>query len=161
MQSLDSGGILREYRHRWTVENGIKDLVGNYYFDNIPGIDPHRINVHYFIVTLARIIYEMFCRDYQDAWNADRTKKSIGTLRPEFIAGVNGALSRTGDTVVVKWNDAFPKDKHQSLEKLFLKLNEAGGNGMPFWGNLKLRFEIAPPRSEHFRNRMKKKIVDF
>jgi len=161
MQSLDSGGILREYRHRWTVENGIKDLVGNYYFDNIPGIDPHRINVHYFIVTLARLIYEMFCRDYEDAWNNDRTKKSIGTLRPEFIAGVNGALSRTGDTVVVKWNDAFPKDKHQSLEKLFLKLNEEGGNGMPFWGNLKLRFEIVPPRPEHFRNRMKKRIVDF
>jgi len=56
LKGLDSKGILKEYGSRWTIENGIKDLIENYYFSNIPGIDPHRINVHYFVVTLARIL---------------------------------------------------------------------------------------------------------
>jgi len=65
ISTLDSKGILAEYRKRWTIENGIKDLVENYFFDKVPGIDPHRINVHYFIVTLARTLYEMLSKDYE------------------------------------------------------------------------------------------------
>ena len=85
-------------RTRWIIENRIKDLVHNYYFDNNPGIDPHRINIHYFIVTLARILYEMFCQDYSESRNPDNTKKSIGTLRPEFLIGTNAVLSKHTET---------------------------------------------------------------
>ncbi len=53
-QALDSMGILEEYRTHWKIETDIKDLIENYYFNNIPGIDPHRINIHYFVVTQAR-----------------------------------------------------------------------------------------------------------
>lgn len=42
LKGLDSMGILKEYRIRWVIENGIKDLVANYFFNNIPGIDPQR-----------------------------------------------------------------------------------------------------------------------
>ena len=45
--------MLSEYGSRWVIENGTKDLVMNYFFDNNPGIDPHRINIHYFVVALA------------------------------------------------------------------------------------------------------------
>jgi len=77
-KGLGNMGILEEYRIRWTIENGIKDLVANYFFNNIPGVDPHRINIHYFVVTLARIlyyIYEMLCQDYEQSRNLDRRKK--------------------------------------------------------------------------------------
>jgi hypothetical protein len=56
LNGLDSGAILNEYKTRWIIENGIKDLIESYYFDHIPGIDPHRINIHYFVVTLARLL---------------------------------------------------------------------------------------------------------
>ncbi|KKL18184.1 hypothetical protein LCGC14_2478060, partial [marine sediment metagenome] len=103
LEGLNSKGILEEYGYRWIIENGIKDLIANYFFDNIPGIDPHRINIHYFVVTLARILYEMLCRDYTEAWNPDKTKKTIGTLRPEFLTGCNAILSRVKNELVLKW----------------------------------------------------------
>ncbi len=40
LKGIDSKGILEEYGYRWIIENGIKDLIANYFFDNIPGIDP-------------------------------------------------------------------------------------------------------------------------
>jgi hypothetical protein len=161
LRAIDSIGILQEYRARWTIENGIKDLIDNYFFNNIPGIDPHRINIHYFVVTLARILYEMFCQDYQDARNPDGTKKTIDTLRPEFITGSNASLSRMRDQLIFTWNDPYPDNQHQVLENLFDKLNQESQKGIPFLGNLKLRFEITPPRSKKIHNMFKRKVFKF
>ena len=161
LKGLNSKQILEEYRLRWIIENGIKDLVDNYYFDNIPGIDPHRINIHYFIVTLARMLYEMFCQDYELVQNADKTKKTIGTLRPEFMTGTNAILSRVNDELVLMWKDNYPEKQHQALISLFNKLNEETSQGFPFWGNFKLRFEIAPPRPMQLQNRLKRMPFEF
>jgi len=107
LKGLDSKDILKEYGSRWTIENGIKDLIENYYFSNIPGIDPHRINVHYFVVTLARILYEMLTADYEKTRNPDNSKKTIGTLRPEFMTGSNSTLSRDAHELVLLWEDPY------------------------------------------------------
>lgn len=115
----------------------MKDLVQNYRFDHIPGIDPHRINEHCFVVTLARIIYEMFSREYADIRNSDNTVKMLDTLRPEFITGTNAVMSRENDTLVIKWTDAFPEQKNRALRSLFDRLNEAGGKGAPVPGRYK------------------------
>jgi len=161
LKGLDSSDVLEEYRSRWTIENGIKDLCGNYFFDNIPGIDPHKINVHYYVVTLARILFEMLCQDYQEARNPNETKKTIGTLRPEFIIGSNAILCRVKDELILKWQDHYPERQHQALENLFGKINEETHRGLPFLGSLKLRFEIAPPRPEKLRNQFKRGLVEF
>jgi hypothetical protein len=161
LKGLDSMGILKEYRARWTIENGIKDLTQNYYFDDIPGIDPRKVNVHYFIVTLARILYEMFCQDYAAAFNADGSKKGIGTLRPEFIVGTNALLSRHGNELVLKWVDYYPEKQHEMLQKLFEKLNESTKDGLSFLGGLKLKFEIAPPKPKEMRNKLERHVVEF
>lgn len=161
MKGLDSMEILKEYRARWMIENGIKDLIENYYLDNIPGIDPHRINIHYFIVTLARILFEMLCQDYEDAHNPDITKKSIETLRPEFITASNATLCRQGDKLVLLWKDHYPKKQHQPLKALFDKLNQEAPQALPFLGGLKLEFAIALPRPEVLRNHLKRGIVEF
>jgi hypothetical protein len=161
LKRLNSKQILEEYKSRWIIENGIKDLVANYYFDNIPGIDPHRINIHYFIVTLARILYEMFCQDYKLAQNADKTKKTIGTLRPEFMTGTNATLSRLKDELTLMWKDNYPEKQHQALISLFNKLNEEMSQGLPFWGDFKLKFEIAPPKPVQLRNQLKRLFVEF
>ena len=161
LNDLDSMGILQEYRTRWTIENGIKDLIHNYFFNNIPGIDPHRVNIHYFVVTLARTLYEMFCQDYEYARNPDMTKKTIDTLRPEFVTGSNATLSRLNDELVLIWQDHYPEKQHQALEALFTKLNEESQHGFPFLGGLKLRFEIVPPRSEQLHNKCKRDLFEF
>ena len=158
---ISSISILREYKIRWKIENGIKDLVQNYYFDQVPGRDPHKINVHYFVVTLARILYEMFAGEYADICNSDNTIKMLDTLRPEFITGTNAVMTRKHDTLVVKWTDAFPEKKHQALKLLFDRLNEDGGSGFPFLGGIKMRYEIVEPRPEFFRNRCKRDFVEF
>ncbi|NQT01408.1 MAG: transposase [Planctomycetes bacterium] len=161
LTGLDSKGILQEYRTRWLIENGIKDLAENYFFDNIPGIDPHRINIHYFVVTLARMLYEMFCLDYQRSRNPDATKRSIAVLRPEFMVGSNATLTRVKDTLIITWTDHYPPKRHHALKNLFNKINETVGSGLPFLGGLKLRFEIAPPRPEHLHNRCKRGLLEF
>ena len=160
-KGLDSLGILEEYRTRWTIENGIKDLIENYYFNNIPGIDPHRINIHYFVVTLARILYEMFCQDYEDARNPDGSKKTLDTLRPEFIIGSNASLSLVKDELILTWNDPYPEKKHHALQALLSKLNEESKQGFPFLGGLRLRFEITPARSQDLHNMFKRGVLEF
>ena len=161
ISGLDSKDILDEYRSRWTVENGIKDLINNYYLDNIPGIEPHRINVHYFVVTLARVLYEMLCLDYQDARNPDKTKKTLDTLRSEFLTGSNAVLSRQKNELVLRWNDHYPEKQHQALDLLFGKLNNVFNQPFPFLGGLKIRFEVSEPRSNKLRNYLKKAPVEF
>ncbi len=152
----DSKAILNEYVHRWTIENGIKDLVGNYFFDDIPGIDPHCINLHYFIVTLVRLLFEMLARDYEYAHNPDGTHKSIGTLRPQFLSGVNASLSKTANTLTLTWQDPYPEKQHQALSHLFGKLNQQSQDGLPFLGGMRLQFDITEPRSENLRNQRKR-----
>ena len=137
LKGLDSSEVLEEYRSRWTIENGIKDLCDNYFFDNIPGIDPHKINVHYYVVTLARILFEMLCQDYQEARNPNETKKTIGTLRPEFIIGSNAILCRVKDELILKWKDHYPEKQHQTNLLQCLRqtiVNSAGcGRIFPVW----------------------------
>ena len=99
----------QEYRNRWTIEIGIKDLIQNYFFNNITRTDPHRINIHYFVVTLPRTLYETFCQDYEKYRNHDGCKKTIDTLRPEFIAGSNAILSREKDQLLLTWKDYYPE----------------------------------------------------
>jgi len=161
LKGLDSMGILKEYRTRWIIENGIKDLIYNYYFNNIPGIDPHRINIHYFVVTLARILYEMFCQDYEQARNPDGSKKTIDTLRPEFITGSNAILSREKNQLILTWKDYYPEKQHQLLQTLFDKLNKESKQGLPFLGGFKLKYKIDPVRSEDLYNQFKRGVFEF
>ena len=159
--TLDSKGILNEYRCRWTIESGIKDLVANYFFDNIPGIDPHRINIHYFVVTLTRGLYEMFCNDYGEAQNHDGSKKTISTLRSDFITGTNAVLSRVKDKLVLMWKDPYPTKHHQVIKALFDKLNKESSQGFPFLGGLRMRFEIAPQKPEDLRNQFRRELLEI
>ena len=148
-------------RQSFTRQNGIKDLIGNYFFDRIPGIDPHRINLHYFVVTLARLLFEMLSQEYAAARNADRSKKNIGTLRSKFLTGVNVILSRVGDTLYLKWVDPYPEKQHQALADLFDRLTQECREGLLFLGGLRLVFSLAPPRADEFHNQLRRQAVEF
>jgi len=155
-KGLSAREILYDYGDRWRVETGIKDLTENYFLNNTPGIDPHSINVHYFIVTLARILFEMFSQDYEDSLNADMSKKGIGTIRPEFLVSSNAKLYRDGNILIIKWEDHYPEKKNKIIKNLFEKLNKNSQQGIPFLGGLQLKFEIVQPRSKNLRNQLKR-----
>ncbi len=161
LPGLDSQAILTEYKRRWAVENGIKDLVGNYYFDNIPGIDPHRINVHYFVVTLARLLYQMFCNLYPASKNPDQTQKTISAIRHEFIAGSNASITRNNDQLIITWLDPYPENYHKQLSQLFSSLNQIANQPIAFLGGLRLKFKLAAPRDKDFRNVFKRVRLDL
>jgi hypothetical protein len=150
-----------DWTRQWTIENGIKGLIDNYFFNNIPGIDPHRINIHYFVVKLARILYEMFCQDYEDARNPDGSKKTIDTLRTEFMTGSSASLSLIKDELIHTWVDPYPERQHHALEAPLGKLNEESKQGFPFLGSLGLRFEMTPLRFKKLRNIFKREAYEF
>jgi hypothetical protein len=103
----------------------------------------------------------MFCRDYQVARNPDGSKKTIGTLRPEFITGSNAILSRDKDQLTLTWKDYYPEKQHQVLAALFDKLNEQSMQPIPFLGNLKLKFKMASPRSPDLYNQFRRGAFEF
>ena len=103
----------------------------------------------------------MFSREYDDIFNTDKTVKMLDTIRFEFITGTNALLSRKGDTLVIKWLDAFTEKKHQAIKKLFDRLNQGSDKGLPFLGGIKIRYEIVEPRAEDFRNQCKRVYVEF
>lgn len=161
LSGLNAREILSEYERRWIIENGIKDLVGNYFFDNIPGIDPHRINIHYFIVTLTRLLYQMFCNLYPAAENYDKTQKGIGTIRPEFLVGANATTARVHDQLIVTWLDQYPKTQHEHISSLFNALNEIASEPLSFLGGLNLKFELVPPRDKNLQNQQRRIKLDL
>jgi len=161
LSGLNAREILSEYERRWIIENGIKDLVGNYFFDNIPGIDPHRINIHYFIVTLTRLLYQMFCNLYPATENYDKTQKGIGTIRPEFLVGANANTARVHNQLIVTWLDQYPKTQHEHISSLFNALNKIASEPLSFLGGLKLKFELVPPRDKNLRNQQRRIKLDL
>ena len=42
---LDAQDLLKKYRYRWIIENGLKDLVASYYIDEVYGKDPEKIEL--------------------------------------------------------------------------------------------------------------------
>jgi len=161
IQGLDARKILKEYENRWVIENGIKDLVGNYFFDNIPGIDPHKVNIHYFVVTLARLIYQMFCNLYPASKNHDQSQKGIGTIRQEFLVGTNATIIKNHDQLLITWQDLYSEKTHRHLTVLFNALNETMSEPISFLGGLKLKFELVSPQAKNFRNQQHRKKLDF
>lgn len=161
LPDLDARKILTEYERRWVIENGIKDLVGNYFFDNIPAINPHRINIHYFVVTLARLLYQMFCSLYPASKNGNETQKGIGTIRHELLVGANATIVRKNKQLILTWQDHFPEKHHGHLSSLFESLNKTADKPLPFLGGLMLKFKLMPPRNQDFRNLQRRVSLDL
>ncbi len=152
---------MRANERRWVIENGIKNLVGNYFFDNIPSIDPYRINIYYFVVTLARLLYQMFCNLYPASENADGTQRGIGTIRPEFIVGKNAKIARKDDKLIITWKNFYFEKDHVNMTTLFDALDKISSGSISFLGGLKLQFKLGPPWDKKLHNKLQRKKLDL
>ena len=59
---LGARELLKKYRYRWIIENGLKDLVASYYIDEVYGKDPEKIEFEFYCVMVARMAYEYFLK---------------------------------------------------------------------------------------------------
>ena len=80
---LSSKEILRKYRFRWVIENGIKDLVGSYFIDEIFGLDPVKVEFEFYCVMVARLAYEYFLKELGGQYynKVDGNKYTLQTMR--------------------------------------------------------------------------------
>ena len=60
---LGARELLKKYRYRWIIENGLKDLVASYYIDEVYGKDSEKIEFEFYCVMVARMAYEHFLKE--------------------------------------------------------------------------------------------------
>jgi len=150
--------ILKDYSHRWIIENGIKDLVHSFYLDQCPGIDPHNVNVHFLMVSICKHLYSMIQADCQELFeNYNGTSKTLKTMREVLIRQGCGRINIVGNEIVVKFVNSFSLDMTNALRPLYEKINEECHDGLKILGGYRLRFELKTPYGEERRN-LKKKV---
>jgi len=149
--------ILADYSRRWTIENGIKDLIHSYFMDKCPGASPHSVNVHFFIVTICRQIWRMIQRDLGDfAKNADGSAKSLGTMRDCLFRQGCSRVSFRQKTYEVQFSNSFSPELTQELNRWFGIIEKRFENGLNILGGAGLKFCLLPPHGEEHRNALRK-----
>jgi len=153
--------ILQAYGLRWTIENGIKDLIGSYFLDNCPGTDPHLVNVHFFTVMLCRQLFRMMQRDAGE-WmeNHDNTIKTLHTMRGEMFKQGSAQIKRDGQTLTVSFMNSFSPKMTQNLNAHFRKIEKKTQDGIKLLGNLNIKWNLKPTTGEEKSNaRIKSQLL--
>ena len=148
-----SADILRDYSSRWTVENGIKDLIASYCLDAVPGTDPHHVDVHFLVATICRTLYRMVERDLGPALaNPDGTVKTLDRMRDILFRQGAATLARDGDDLVVRFLNPYRVGPTTMLRDWFETVALRHRDGIALLGGMRLRFEMQPPRGEEYHN---------
>jgi hypothetical protein len=148
-----SEDILRDYSSRWTVENGIKDLVASYFLDKCPGMRPHAVDTHFLITTICRSIYRMVERDIgEDLVNPDGTVMTLDRMRDTLFRQGSATLDNTGDSLRVTLLNPYRVRQSSLLRRWFAKIAERHAAGLGILGGMRLEFLLQPPRGKEYRN---------
>lgn len=154
---LTAREVLDDYRHRWTVENVIKDLVHSYFLDCCPGTDPHAVDVHFLVVSICRVLYGMIARDLGDFLrNPDGTAKGLGRVRQDLFGAGCGHMQLHDDVLQISFDQAFTVPLTNALRTWHELLERRHRNGLGWLGGLHLRYRLRPPHGQEHRNALKK-----
>lgn len=160
-KGMSSKEILSEYSHRWTIENGIKDLIQSYFMDNAPGTTPHLVNVHFLVVTICRQLYHMIYRDLGDyARNADNTVKSLATIRESLFHQGCARVTFSNGVYQINFLNSYSPKLTRQLSQWFETLEKRWSGGIDIIGGSKLKFILQPPYGEDHRNARRKLPLD-
>jgi len=150
--------ILNDYSHRWTIENGIKDLIHSYFLDKCPGTIPNLVNVHFLIVSICKCLYRMIQRDTEDfIFNPDNTVKTLQKMRGILFKQGSAKIFVKSDTIEINFLNRFSPKLTDNLMNFYNKIN---GYGLKIIGGFKLKFNLLIPHGEEFKNMMRKQILD-
>ena len=147
--------ILRKYPHRWTIENGIKDLVKSYFMDEILGHDPEKVEFEFYCIMAARLVYEYFlkCLGGPHYKKDDGSKTTLSTMRQLLFEKRNCTLRQdSNQNLVLTFLDSGdPVEK--DLIGVYRGLTEKGKNKVLWWGNRglipELKDQYSVPGCEH------------
>lgn len=145
--------ILEDYSSRWTVENGIKDLIGSYFLDKCPGTEPRNVDVHFLATSICRTLYRMIERDLGDLLaNSDGTTKTLGRTREILFRQGPARIGLQDDSLVVTFSNAYSITRTELLTRWFNIITTRHADGLALLGGLKLRFELRVPMGDENRN---------
>ncbi len=130
--------LLQKYPYRWLVENGIKDLVGSYFLDDVYGADPQKIEFEFYCVMVARLAYEYFLKEMGEPYNArtDGNKTTLATMRTLLFEKHNCTVHQDGEgNLVITLLDGGADKLVRDVSEMFERLRDSGRNKVLWWGN--------------------------
>ena len=137
--NLPSKDILRKYRFRWLIENGIKDLVSSYFLDEIFGLDPIKVELEFYCVMVARLAYEYFLKElggehYNDVnGNKISLQKMRHLLFDKRVCTIEQDHEENLVLTILDWQKKGTIENEVS--NMLLSLKEKEKNKVLWWNN--------------------------
>ena len=142
------------------IENGLKDLIEGYGFDQCPGTRPHHVNVHFFLVTVCKHLYQLLHRELGAfGLNPDGTAKGLRTMRPQVIRPGAGKVFFRENTFEIHFQNRFSPQLTTALEEFYAKVHKRAAQGFDLLGGAKVKFVLRSPLGEEFKNAGKKVLM--
>ncbi len=130
--------LLKKYRHRWTVENGIKDLVKSYFLDQMLGQDPEKIEFDFYCIMVARLAFEYFLKALGDRYltKPDGNKYTLATMRNLLLEKRNCTIEQDAHgNFVLTFLEAQPNDLEIRTQKMLQEWKKDEKNKVLWWNN--------------------------
>ncbi|MDP6736601.1 MAG: transposase [Nitrospinaceae bacterium] len=135
---LEARELLKKYRYRWIIENGLKDLVGSYYIDEVYGKDPEKIEFEFYCVLVARMAYEYFLKELGGGYlhKEDGNKYTLNSMRNLLFEKRNCTIEQNSEgDIVVTILDTEMTELIQAVDNMLDSLKEKGKNKVLWWNN--------------------------
>ena len=137
--NLPSKDILRKYRFRWLIGNGIKDLVSSYFLDEIFGLDPIKVELEFYCVMVARLAYEYFLKELGGEYYNDvnGNKISLNKMRhllfDKRVCTIEQDHQKNLVLTILDWQKKGTIENEVS--NMLLSLKEKEKNKVLWWNN--------------------------
>ena len=135
---LSSEDMLKKYRYRWLIENGLKDLVYSYFLDEMYGNDPQKIEFEFYCVMVARLSYEYFLKelDGEHYHHKDGNKTTLQSMRNLLFEKRNFTLEQdSNDNFILTLLDTNGNELEQRVARMLDERMKQGQNKVLWWGN--------------------------
>jgi len=136
--NLGAQDLLKKYRYRWIIENGLKDLVASYYIDEVYGKDPEKIEFEFYCVMVARIAYEYFLKELGGSYlnKEDKSKYTLNSMKNLLFEKRNCIVGQNSEgDLVITILDSQMTDIIESVSGMLASLKEKGKNKVLWWNN--------------------------
>jgi hypothetical protein len=143
---LSSEDMLKKYRYRWLIENGLKDLVYSYFLDEMYGSDPQKIEFEFYCVMVARLTYEYFLKELggEHYRHEDGNKTTLQKMRNLLFEKRNFTLEQdSNDNFILTLLDNNGNRLERRVARMLEQRMKQGTNKVLWWGNrgLTLHFD--------------------
>jgi len=143
---LSPKDMLKKYRYRWLIENGLKDLIYSYFLDEMYGNDPQKIEFEFYCVMVARLAYENFLKVLggEHYRHQDGNKTTLQSMRCLLFEKRNFTLEQDSNfNFVLTLLDTNGNDLERNVSGILDERMKQGKNKVLWWGNrgVILRFE--------------------